>query len=449
MLCALFARGAGARAGRHRRQLLRARRPFAAGDAADQPDPLDAGRGDRDPQPVRGADRGGAGAARGRGRRRRGRRWWRWRGRPRSRCRTRSGGCGSWTGWKGASATYTIPLAVRLRGALDLRRWKRRWATWSRGTRACARSSRSTMGCRGSRSWMHLRRGRGLRSRASREASLAEALASAARRGIRPCRASRRCGRTCSSWRRTSTCCCCCCTTSPGDGWSLAPLARDLSRFYAARRRACGRSARPAGAVCRLHAVAARGAGGRDGSQRARSGASSATGPRRSRTCPSSSTCRATARGRRCRAIAARAFRSSCLRELHAGLLGLARASGASLFMVLQAGACGAADAAGGGQRHPDRQPDRGAHRQRARRPGRVLRQHAGAAHRHVGQSELPRAAGAGAGGQSRGLRHQDLPFERLVEVLNPARSLSRHPLFQVMLALQNTADGEARCSLD
>ena len=157
--------------------------------------------------------------------------------------------------------------------------------------------------------------------------------------------------------------------------------------------------------------------------------------------CRTNSSCRPIGRGPRSPAIAAATCRCRSMPNCTAPCSISGRDSQASLFMVLQAALTALLARLGAGTDIAIGSPFAGRTRCGAGRSGRLLRQHAGAAHRHVGQSELARTDRTRVRSSNlAAYAHQDLPFERLVEVLKPERSLSRHPLFQVMLVMLNDA---------
>ena len=126
---------------------------------------------------------------------------------------------------------------------------------------------------------------------------------------------------------------------------------------------------------------------------------------------------------------------------LHAGLSRLARAEGASLFMVLQAGFAALLARLGAGEDIPIGTPVAG-------RPDSALNSLIGCFYNMLTlRTDLSgdpsfatlisriRRFNLGA------YAHQDVPFEQVADALHVRRNAARHPLFQVMLSFQNLLD--------
>ncbi|WP_162624807.1 non-ribosomal peptide synthetase [Streptomyces cadmiisoli] len=130
--------------------------------------------------------------------------------------------------------------------------------------------------------------------------------------------------------------------------------------------------------------------------------------------------------------------------DLHARLLGVARRTGTTLFMVLQTALSALLTRLGAGTDIPIGTPLSGrGFASLDRLVGcfvnfLVLRADTGGDPTFRRLLELVRETDLAA------YAHADLPFESLVEALNPARTPARHPLFQVVLSLQTAtaADG-------
>ena len=225
-----------------------------------------------------------------------------------------------------------------------------------------------------------------------------------------------------------------------GDGWSLSPLWRDLAGFYAARL---------AGTQAQLPALPVQyadytlwqqGVLGDEGDASSALSRQLSYWSDRLKGLPDQLDLPA---DRPRPAVASHrgdAVAVSLSADLHGGLLKLAKESGASLFMVLQAGLAALLSRLGCGSDIAIGSPIAG-------RTDVALDDLVGF---FVNTLVLRTDTSGNPSFRDLLLRvrsddlaaygHQDVPFERLVEVLNPSRSLSRHPLFQVMLAFQNNA---------
>src|SRR5690606_21339832 len=224
------------------------------------------------------------------------------------------------------------------------------------------------------------------------------------------------------------------------DGWSARPLLRDLGAAYTARHAGSAPAWTPLPvqyADYGAHQRARLGSEDDPDSEVSRQAAfwrEALRGLPEELPLPTDRPRPAVARG------AGDAVRTELSAELNARLRELAGSAGVSTFMVLQAAVAGLLTRLGAGTDVPLGTPVAG--RDDAELDDLVgffvntlvLRTDTSGDPAFSELLSRARATGLAA------YEHAGIPFERLVDLLNPVRSMSRHPLFQVMLAYQRGA---------